>query len=101
MFHIYMAPIDISTRSLQKGSAEFLVMSILDGPDRHGYELSQIIESRSGGKLHFKAATLYPLLYKLEKHGWVSGRWVEKAGERGCRDAGSRRPASGAGAFTA
>jgi transcriptional regulator len=82
MFHTYMAPMDISTRSLQKGSAEFLVLSILDGPDRHGYELAQIIESRSGGKLSFKAATLYPLLYKLEKQGWVAGRWVEKACER-------------------
>ena len=80
MFHTYMS--DISTRSLQKGSAEFLVLSILDGPDRHGYELAQIIETRSGGKLSFKAATLYPLLYKLEKQGWVAGRWVEKAGER-------------------
>ena len=55
MFHTYMS--DISTKSLQKGSAEFLVLSILDGPDRHGYELAQIIESRSNGKLSFKAAT--------------------------------------------
>ena len=82
MFYTYMAPIDLSTRSLQTGSAEFLVLSILDGRDRHGYELARIIETRSGGRLSFKAATLYPLLYKLEKHGWVSGRWVEKAGER-------------------
>jgi PadR family transcriptional regulator PadR len=82
MFHTYMAPMDISTKSLQKGSAEFLVLSILDGPDRHGYELAQIIETRSDGRLSFKAATLYPLLYKLEKQGWVAGRWVEKAGER-------------------
>src|SRR5262245_12270531 len=82
MSHTYMAPIDMTTKSLQKGSAEFLVLSILDGPDRHGYELAQIIETRSQGRLHFKAATLYPLLYKLEKQGWVAGRWVEKAGER-------------------
>jgi PadR family transcriptional regulator PadR len=77
-----MSPLDVSTRSLQKGSAEFLLLSILDGPDRHGYELAQIIENRSAGRLKFKAATLYPLLYKFEKEGWVSGRWVEKAGER-------------------
>ena len=82
MFHTYMAPIDLSSRSLQKGSAEFLVLSILDGPERHGYELARIIEARSGGRLSFKAATLYPLLYKLEKQRWVSGRWVERAGER-------------------
>ena len=47
-----------------------------------GMNWRKIIETRSGGKLSFKAATLYPLLYKLEKQGWVSGRWVEKAGER-------------------
>jgi transcriptional regulator len=82
MLHTYMPPDDISTRSLQKGSAEFLVLSILDGPGRHGYELAQIIESRSDGRLSFKAATLYPLLYRLEKQGWVAGRWVEKPGER-------------------
>jgi transcriptional regulator len=82
MFHTYMAQTDISTRSLQKGSAEFLVLSLLDGPDRHGYELAQIIENRSEGRLSFKAATLYPLLYRLEKQGWVAGRWIERAGER-------------------
>ena len=58
------------------------MLSILDGPDRHGYELAQIIEAQSEGRLRFKAATLYPLLYKLEKQGWVAGRWVERAGER-------------------
>jgi PadR family transcriptional regulator len=73
---------DPTPRSLQKGSAEFLVLASLDGRDRHGYELAQLIESRSGGKLKFQAATLYPLLYKLEKRGLVEGRWVEKSGER-------------------
>lgn len=82
MFHIYMTKTDPSTRSLQKGSAEFLVLSLLDGPDRHGYELAQLIERRSDGRLAFKAATLYPLLYKLEQQGWASARWVERAGER-------------------
>lgn len=82
MLHIYMPPTDVSTQSLQKGSAEFLVLSTLDGPDRHGYELAQIIETRSDGRLRFKAATLYPLLYKLEGEGLVSGRWVERSGER-------------------
>jgi len=82
MLHIYMAPTEPTTRSLQKGSAEFLVLSLLDGPDRHGYELAQLIERRSDGRLSFKAATLYPLLYRLEQQGWVAGRWVERAGER-------------------
>jgi transcriptional regulator len=66
----------------KKGSAELLILSILDGPSRHGYEISKLIEQRSGGALHFHAASLYPLLYRLEKRGWIQGRWVEKAGQR-------------------
>lgn len=77
-----MTPTEMSARALQKGSAEFLVLAILDGRQRHGYEIAQLIETRSHGRLKFQAATLYPLLYKLEKSGLVEGRWVEKAGQR-------------------
>ena len=72
----------MTTRSLQKGSAEFLVLAVLDGPQRHGYEIAQLIDARSEGRLKFQAASLYTLLYKLVKRGWVEGRWVEKAGQR-------------------
>jgi len=73
---------DTTTHSLQKGSAELLVLAVLEGQQRHGDEIAQLIAARSEGRLKFRAATLYPLLYKLEKRGWVEGRWVEKAGER-------------------
>ncbi len=66
----------------KKGSAELLILSLLDARDRHGYEISKLIEQRSGGAVRFHAASLYPLLYRLEKRGWVQGRWVEKAGQR-------------------
>lgn len=82
MLPTYMAPTDKSPRARQKGSAEFLVLAVLDGPQRHGYEIAQLIDTRSDGRLKFPAATLYPLLYKLEKDGLVEGRWVEKAGQR-------------------
>jgi transcriptional regulator len=69
-------------RELKKGSAELLILSLLEGRSRHGYELSKLIESRSEGLLKFNVASLYPLLYRLEKRGWIEGRWVEKAGQR-------------------
>ncbi len=69
-------------RELKKGSAELLMLSLLEAHPRHGYELSKLIEARSGGVLTFRAASLYPLLYRLEKRGWIQGRWVEKAGQR-------------------
>jgi PadR family transcriptional regulator PadR len=77
-----MAPTGEETRTLQKGSAELLVLAVLEARPRHGYEIAQQIETRSEGRLKFQAATLYPLLYKLEKRGWLEGRWVEKAGQR-------------------
>src|SRR5215472_10380451 len=69
-------------RELKKGSAELLILSLLEGRARHGYEIGQLIEQRSAGALRFNVASLYPLLYRLEKRGWIQGQWVEKAGQR-------------------
>jgi len=69
-------------RELKKGSAELLVLSLLETRARHGYELSKLIESRSEGRITFHIDSLYPLLYRLEERGWIKGMWVEKAGER-------------------
>ena len=66
----------------KKGSAELLVLSLVEARPRHGYEISKLIEQRSGGTVRFHVASLYPLLYRLERRGWLSGRWVEKDGQR-------------------
>jgi PadR family transcriptional regulator, regulatory protein PadR len=69
-------------RELKKGSTELLVLSLVEARPRHGYEIGQLIDLRSRGALTFNVASLYPLLYRLEKRGWIRGRWVEKAGQR-------------------
>ena len=69
-------------RELKKGSAELLILSLVEDRPRHGYDIGQLIELRSQGVLRFNVASLYPLLYRLEKRGWIRGRWVEKAGQR-------------------
>ncbi|HEV2472423.1 MAG TPA: PadR family transcriptional regulator [Chthonomonadales bacterium] len=69
-------------RELKKGSAELLILSLIEHRPRHGYEISRLIEQRSEGVLKFNVASFYPLLYRLEKRGFISGRWVEKAGQR-------------------
>ncbi|MGH9162852.1 MAG: PadR family transcriptional regulator [Vicinamibacteraceae bacterium] len=66
----------------KKGSAELLVLSLLEDQPRHGYDISKLIELRSGGALRFHVTSLYPLLHRLERHGWIVGRWVEKAEQR-------------------
>src|SRR5215470_12085059 len=69
-------------RELRKGSAEVLILSLLEERDRHGYELAKLIERRSDGAVKFHVASLYPILYRLEKRTLIQGRWIEKEGER-------------------
>ena len=69
-------------REMKKGSAEFLILALLEYEPRHGYELCKLIASQSKGVLTYHAASLYPLLYRMEKRALIAGRWVEKAGQR-------------------
>jgi transcriptional regulator len=79
---MFMAHTNALDRELKKGSAELLVLSLVEARPRHGYEIGKLIETRSGGALRFNVASLYPLVYRLEKRGWIKGTWVEKSGER-------------------
>ena len=83
-YYLSMTGIDTRAldRELKKGSAELLILSLLEAQPRHGYELSKLIHVRSGGLLTFHIDSLYPLLYRLEERGWIKGTWVEKPGER-------------------
>jgi transcriptional regulator len=69
-------------REAKKGSAELLILALVEERPRHGYELGKLIEQRSQGALSFHIASLYPTLYRLEKRGLISGRWLEQAGQR-------------------
>jgi transcriptional regulator len=73
---------DADTDALKKGSAEMLILSLVESRERHGYDIAQMIERESGGALTFYAASLYPLLYRLEKRDWITGRWVVAGGRR-------------------
>src|SRR5690242_15947287 len=81
MFKTHMSSSQLD-RELKKGSAELLILSLVEDRPRHGYEIGRLIDMRSRGALRFNVASLYPLLYRLEKRGWIRGRWIEKPGER-------------------
>jgi len=69
-------------RELKRGSAELLILALLEEADRHGYDLARLIDQRSGGEISFHAASLYPTLYRMEEKDLINGRWVEKPGQR-------------------
>jgi len=82
-------------RELKRGSAELLILALIERRPRHGYEIAQLIREQSEGAISFHVASLYPTLYRLERRGLIEGRWVEKAAHRRRRyyrlTAGGRR----------
>src|SRR2546429_3640900 len=66
----------------KKGSAELLVLSLLEDQPRHGYDISKLIQIRSAGALQFHVTSLYPLLHRLEEEGLIQGKWVEEPEQR-------------------
>lgn len=77
--HMATPPLE---RELKRGSTELLILALLAERQRHGYEINQLIESRSDGAISFHSASLYPTLYRLEGRGLIEGRWIERAGQR-------------------
>jgi transcriptional regulator len=69
-------------RELKKGNAELMILALLEDKARHGYEIGKLIAERSEGIVRFHIASLYPLLYRLERRGWVKGEWEPAGGRR-------------------
>ena len=67
---------------LKRGTAELMILAVIEDTPRHGYDIARLIDDRSGGVLRFHVASLYPMLYRMERRGWISGKWVEKTGVR-------------------
>lgn len=74
--------INALARELKRGSAELLILALLEERDRHGYDIARLIDERSQGAISFHAASLYPTLYRMEDKGLIEGKWVERAGQR-------------------
>jgi PadR family transcriptional regulator, regulatory protein PadR len=63
------------TPALKRGSAAVAILSVLAEGRLHGYEIARRIEETTDGVLHFTLASLYPMLYTMERRGWIEGRW--------------------------
>lgn len=71
-----------STTELKRGSADLMILAVLEARARHGYEIARLIDDRSDGVLRFHVGSLYPMLYRMERRGWIDGKWIEKSGQR-------------------
>lgn len=66
----------------KKGSADLLILALVEDEPLHGYEIAARIERSSDGTLRFTLASLYATLYRLEARDLIRGRWIERAGQR-------------------
>ncbi len=62
-------------RELRRGSIELIVLHLLEPGEAYGYEIATKLAERSNGALTVTDGTLYPVLYRLEKAGFVAVRW--------------------------
>ncbi len=69
-------------REMKRGSAELLILALLEDRERHGYDIGKQIEEKSDGTIAFHITSLYPTFHRLESKGMIEGRWVEKEGQR-------------------
>lgn len=58
--------------SFQRGVLSLVILALLDGEDMYGYQLVQTINHSSGDRLSTQEGSLYPVLYKLQEHGFIS-----------------------------
>lgn len=63
-----------SNTNFKKSTLELLVLNLLNTTDLYGYELIQLIHSKSDGYFSVPEGALYPVLYKLEEKKYVSSR---------------------------
>lgn len=54
----------------------WLILALLDQEDMYGYQIVQEITERSGGAIVTEEGSLYPVLYKLQDQGMLSGEKV-------------------------
>ncbi len=77
-----MTETDFTIQNLPKNCNEILILATLFNGKKHGYQLALEIEQKSGGNFKFKHGTLYPILHKLEKQGYIKGVWKNEGPKR-------------------
>ena len=69
-------------KGLIGGSTPLLLLSILEDSDRYGYEIIKHLEEESDKTFSFKEGSLYPVLHKLEKEGYITSYYKEVDGRQ-------------------
>lgn len=61
--------------NLVRGTLDLLILKALTWEPRHGYGISEWIETVTSGTLLIEEGTLYPALHRLQGKGWIDSEW--------------------------
>ncbi len=62
-------------KELKRGTLEMILLRLISERHTYGYELATTLETRGGSLFRLKEGTLYPVLYRLEKAGYIEAHW--------------------------
>lgn len=58
--------------NFKRGTAELLVLHLLQKEDLYGYQITHAFEEKSMGVYTMLEGSLYPVLYRLTEEGYIS-----------------------------
>jgi PadR family transcriptional regulator PadR len=64
------------------GTVELMLLAVIDEGPSYGYEITQSVLNRSGGRFDVKEGSLYPALHRLERAKLLQSYWIEHEGRR-------------------
>ncbi len=70
-------------KDLVAASATPLILAILSEGESYGYAIIKRVAELSRGELQWTDGMLYPVLHRLERHGFVKAFWGQSEAGRG------------------
>jgi PadR family transcriptional regulator PadR len=70
---------------LPQGALEMLVLKSVSLGPLHGYGILLRIQQISGERLEILQGSFYTAIYRLERRGWIKGKWGESENNRRAR----------------
>jgi DNA-binding PadR family transcriptional regulator len=65
----------VFSSELVRSSTDLVILALLRDRPMYGYEILMTLSERGNGEFQFKQGTLYPVLYRLEREGWIRAKW--------------------------
>lgn len=66
------------TSDLLRGHTDTIILKLLLGGDKYGYEITKLVHEQSGQLYLLKEATMYSSLKRLEHDGHITSYWGDE-----------------------